>query len=126
MSSSIAKLSACVFDDILTRAGFLDEPLETVVKDTTANPCYYNHSAHQPIETMEANMPVQQLVGYLRGNIIKYACRMGKKETALKDARKLAQYASWLEKVLSGGYISPSNDPSQKEHLVPSNTKAKE
>nr|DAW75690.1 MAG TPA: nucelotide kinase [Caudoviricetes sp.] len=124
-SSSIEKLSACV-DDILTRAGFLDEPLETVVKDTTVNPSYYNHSAHQPIETMEANMSVQQFVGYLRGNIIKYACRMGKKETALKDARKLAQYASWLEKVLSGGYISPSNDPSQKEHLVPSNTKAKE
>ena len=45
-------------------------------------------SAHQPIETMQANLSTLEFIGYLRGNIIKYACRMGKKGEALADAEK--------------------------------------
>lgn len=64
-------------------------------------------SEHQPIETMQANMTHEELVGFLKGNIIKYACRCGKKDEPLKEAEKIKQYAEWLCIVLSGGTIDP-------------------
>lgn len=64
-------------------------------------------SDHQPIETMQSNMTHEELIGFLKGNIIKYACRCGKKDEPLKEAEKIKQYAEWLCIVLSGGTIDP-------------------
>ena len=64
-------------------------------------------SDHQPIETMQSNMTHEELIGFLKGNIIKYACRCGKKDEPLKEAEKIKQYAEWLCIVLSGGTINP-------------------
>lgn len=64
-------------------------------------------SEHQPIESMQANMTTEELVGFLKGNIIKYACRCGRKDEPLKEAEKIKQYADWLCVVLSGGTIDP-------------------
>lgn len=64
-------------------------------------------SEHQPIETMQSNMTHEELIGFLKGNIIKYACRCGKKDEPLKEAEKIKQYAEWLCIVLSGGTINP-------------------
>ena len=64
-------------------------------------------SDHQPIETMQSNMTHGELIGFLKGNIIKYACRCGKKDEPLKEAEKIKQYAEWLCIVLSGGTIDP-------------------
>lgn len=64
-------------------------------------------TAHQPIEVMQANMTHDELIGFLKGNIIKYACRCGRKDAPLKEAEKIKQYAEWLCVVLSGGTIDP-------------------
>ena len=64
-------------------------------------------SDHQPIETMQSNMTHEEMIGFLKGNIIKYACRCGKKDEPLKEAEKIKQYAEWLCIVLSGGTIDP-------------------
>lgn len=64
-------------------------------------------SDHQPIETMQSNMTHAEMIGFLKGNIIKYACRCGKKDEPLKEAEKIKQYAEWLCIVLSGGTIDP-------------------
>ena len=64
-------------------------------------------SDHQPIETMQSNMTHEELIGFLKGNIIKYACRCGKKDEPLKEAEKIKQYAEWLCIVLSGDTIDP-------------------
>lgn len=64
-------------------------------------------SDHQPIETMQSNMTYDEMIGFLKGNIIKYACRCGKKDEPLKEAEKIKQYAEWLCIVLSGGTINP-------------------
>lgn len=64
-------------------------------------------SEHQPIETMQSNMTHDEMIGFLKGNIIKYACRCGKKDEPLKEAEKIKQYADWLCIVLSGGTIDP-------------------
>lgn len=78
-------------------------PLEDVV--VVKNKHYV--SDHQPIETMQANMTNEEFIGFLKGNIIKYACRCGKKDEPLKEAEKIKQYAEWLCVVLSGGIIDP-------------------
>lgn len=62
---------------------------------------------HQPIEVMQANMTHDELIGFLKGNIIKYACRCGRKDAPLKEAEKIKQYAEWLCVVLSDGTIDP-------------------
>lgn len=64
-------------------------------------------SDHQPIETMQSNMTHDEMIGFLKGNIIKYACRCGKKDEPLKEAEKIKQYAEWLCIVLSGDTINP-------------------
>lgn len=64
---------------------------------------------HQPTETMQANMTPEAFRGYLRGNIIKYTCRMGRKdgEAELKEAKKILDYAKWLVESLEGKTIDP-------------------
>ena len=62
---------------------------------------------HQPIEVMQANMTHDELIGFLKGNIIKYACRCGRKDDPKKEAAKIKQYAEWLCVVLDEGTIDP-------------------
>ena len=53
------------------------------MKDFTQEEAYDKHyagTAHQPIEVMQANMTHNEFVGFLKGNIIKYVCRLGKKD----------------------------------------------
>ena len=61
----------------------------------------------QPIETMQANMTPEEFQGYCKGNIIKYACRCGRKDEPLKEALKIVDYANWLVLSLKGEIINP-------------------
>lgn len=73
--------------------------------DTDPDPdvnTHYACVAVQPIEVMQSNMTHEQFVGFLRGNIIKYTCRMGRKDDVTKEAAKIKQYATWLEQALRG------------------------
>lgn len=93
---------------------FCWEPINKLIscdqeeKETKEN--YYDdhyQSEHQPIETMQANMTEEEFEGFLRGNIIKYACRYGKKDEKKKEAEKIKRYAEWLEQVVNGETINP-------------------
>lgn len=64
-------------------------------------------TTHQPIEVMQANMTHEELVGFLKGNIIKYACRCGRKDDPKQEADKIYRYAGWLVDVLEGKTIDP-------------------
>ncbi len=64
----------------------------------------------QPIETMQANMSPEEFQGFCKGNIIKYACRCGKKDAPLKEAEKILQYAKWLVCSLKGEIINPHRE----------------
>lgn len=83
-------------------------PLETLAPYTLSDSTHYD-TLHQPIETMQANMTPEAFRGYLRGNIIKYTCRMGRKdgEAELKEAKKIQDYAKWLVESLEGKTINP-------------------
>ena len=64
-------------------------------------------SEHQPIEVMQANMTNDELIGFLRGNIIKYALRFGRKDDTQKEAAKIKRYAEWLVVAVNGETINP-------------------
>lgn len=73
---------------------------------TAAGATHYQGSV-QLIECLQAAMSEPQFLGYLQGNIIKYAYRLGKKGPALTDARKIRQYAEWLVQAIEGKTIDP-------------------
>lgn len=52
----------------------------------------------QPIELMFNALSRDEFIGFLKGNIIKYAFRAGRKagESADKDRNKYLTYARWL------------------------------
>lgn len=77
--------------------------------DINKNNNYDQHyiSAHQPIETMQSNMSHEEFIGFLKGNILKYVCRLGKKDDAKKEAAKIRRYSEWLEQAVNGKAIDP-------------------
>lgn len=58
--------------------------------------------AVQPIQLMQAQMSREAFMGFLRGNIIKYTSRLGKKDKEVKETAKILQYALWLHQTAQG------------------------
>ena len=56
----------------------------------------------QPIEYMRQAMPQAEFRGFCRGNIIKYACRMGFKDSFATCAKKIEDYARWIRQSEQG------------------------
>lgn len=54
----------------------------------------------EPIELMQLVLSPAEFIGFLKGNIIKYSMRAGKKqgEAAEKDVTKAKRYTEWLRK----------------------------
>lgn len=63
----------------------------------------------QPLEFMQANMTKDEFMGFLKGNIIKYVSRAGKKKDndIKSDIKKAKRYLVWLQEVLDGKIINP-------------------
>jgi len=60
---------------------------------------HYIDMAVQPWVVMEAVLSRAEFIGYLRGNIIKYSMRQGKKEGS-DDGSKLAHYIDKYNEVI--------------------------
>ena len=72
------------------------------------NQDHYNATGQlQPIEAMQIFLPPEQFIGFLRGNVIKYACRAGRKDDEAKEVDKVIQYATWWRQALDGKTINP-------------------
>lgn len=61
---------------------------------------HYKKASKQPIELMHELLTHEQFIGFLHGNIIKYALRLGYKDDRVKEAEKIEQYAHWLVSLL--------------------------
>jgi len=66
--------------------------------DLQAGGNHYKTLAIQPWHLMEDLLTKEEFVGYLKGNLIKYAMRQGKKDSP--DADKYRHYAMKLKEVL--------------------------
>lgn len=78
--------------------------------DDKINPSHYGGDI-QPIEFMQSQMADIEFRGFLKGNIIKYVARAGKKEntSAVEDLLKAKRYIEWLIMSFEGNVINPRN-----------------
>lgn len=68
---------------------------------------HYLNCGVQPIELMFRTLTTEEFKGFLKGNMIKYAMRAGKKEgeSAGKDFQKYVAYSVWLNSFEESGCI---------------------
>ena len=60
-------------------------------------PQYYNGNGLSPIDSMKQGLISQEeYIGFLKGNVIKYVVRCGKKDDAISDINKAIHYLSIL------------------------------
>ena len=59
---------------------------------------HYTEMEIQPWEVMQSVLTHEEFVGYLKGNILKYALRQGKKQS--DDAGKAKHYMQKLEEII--------------------------
>lgn len=78
--------------------------------DTQVGGTHYKQMPMQPWDVMQAVMTHQEFVGFLKGNIIKYSMRAGRKE-GTDDAAKALHYAQKLREVLHPGRVGESRCP---------------
>lgn len=67
--------------------------------DTQVGGQHYKDMGVQPWAVMQAVLTPEEFVGYLKGNIIKYAMRQGKKDSP--DAGKALHYTAKLKETQS-------------------------
>ena len=85
------------------------QPAETPfpMPGTATSATHYQLLQQQPIEIMQRLMTHEQFVGFLWGNVIKYALRLGHKDDTASDAGKLAQYSKWLMQAENEEEVKP-------------------
>lgn len=65
---------------------------------------HYKVMGVEPWEVMEVVLKHEEFVGFLKGNVIKYSMRQGRKEGADKDDEKAAHYMQKLREVMGYDY----------------------
>ena len=73
---------------------------------TAARATHYLVCPIQPIDLIQYTLTKEELIGFLKGNIIKYSLRAGHKGDPEKDKAKALQYKKWLDTVLVGYLIT--------------------
>lgn len=62
---------------------------------------HYKDMGIQPWEVMESLLTHEEFVGFLKGNVIRYAMRQGKKD-GTDDVNKARHYAAKLKEIQDG------------------------
>jgi hypothetical protein len=70
--------------------------------DMQVDGTHYKYMPVQPWAVMEAVLTHEEFVGFLKGNIIKYSMRQGRKDS--DDAGKAAHYLLKLREVTNDGW----------------------
>lgn len=63
---------------------------------------HYKDMPVQPWEVMEAVLTYEEFIGFLKGNVIKYSMRQGKKDGS-DDAQKAMHYMQKLNEMQGNG-----------------------
>lgn len=65
---------------------------------------HYKDMTVQPWAVMQAVLTTEEFIGFLKGNVIKYSMRQGKKEGSTDDAEKALHYLQKLKEVERGDW----------------------
>jgi hypothetical protein len=64
--------------------------------DPVNNPAHYTQGSVECIDAIESALGPDGFISFLRGQVIKYTWRLGRKDAALQDAQKAAWYQAKL------------------------------
>lgn len=73
--------------------------MATLADDRQVDGDHYKQMAIEPWELMEAVLPYEHFIGYLKGNIIKYTMRNNTKASSTNDSEKALHYLQKLAEV---------------------------
>jgi len=69
--------------------------------EQSEQPDYYKSNGLSPMDAFEKGLlSEEEFIGFIKGNVIKYTVRAGKKDDAVKDIGKAIDYLGWLKKVM--------------------------
>lgn len=72
--------------------------------EQSEQPDYYKSNGLSPMDAFEKGLlSKEEFIGFIKGNVIKYSVRAGKKGDAVKDIEKAIDYLEWLKKVMKHG-----------------------
>ena len=67
----------------------------------TQQPSYYNENGFSPIDAFKRGlMSQEEFLGFIKGNVIKYVIRAGKKDDAVSDIDKAINYLELMKEVI--------------------------
>ena len=96
-----------MYENIKTRQNAAARTEDMPTEDgTAARATHYLACPIQPIDLIQYTLTKEELIGFLKGNIIKYSLRAGHKGDPEKDKAKALQYKKWLDTVLVGDLIT--------------------
>ena len=72
-------------------------------EEKSEEPVYYNSNGLSPNQAFEQGLiSNEEFVGFIKGNVIKYVVRCGKKGNPIDDIDKAIDYLQLLKKIMSG------------------------
>ena len=79
----------------------ITKPAQT--KDMVNHPPHYAETDNgvECIDAIRAALGKEQFIGFLRGQVIKYQGRLGKKDSSVQDNKKAIWYPTKLDEVLN-------------------------
>lgn len=64
-------------------------------------PTYYNENGFSPMDAFKQGLiSKEEFLGFIKGNVIKYTIRAGKKNDPVKDINKAIDYLEWMKAVI--------------------------
>lgn len=64
-------------------------------------PNYYVENGLSPLSAMKQGLiSKEECIGFIKGNVIKYVVRAGKKEDAVEDINKAMDYLTHLKEIM--------------------------
>jgi len=73
-----------------------------IISDPVNNPAHYTFGGIETIDYIRAKLSPEEFIGYLKGNVIKYTSRAGKKADQVQDLEKAQWYMNRQIKELKG------------------------
>ena len=96
-----AERGCACFDPRIDKDGV--EMVEKKADDIQVGGSHYKDMPVQPWAVMEAVLTHDEFIGFLKGNVIKYSMRAGRKDGS-DDSEKAKHYLQKLKEVTNGGW----------------------
>lgn len=98
--------SQCGWDSWSVSTKLPAEPETFRNPDEHHSPDHYRAKSIEPIDSIRSWLGDVAFVQYCRGQVIRYASRLGDKDESVKEARKLEVYARWMRETLESKELS--------------------